>query len=246
MCCLICISCHDTASFFFPRNKIYMRRKEITKWHLHVGPLFWQLFAKQTKNWCSMPYTERKMHFTHWNNTTGFLWERIGALWGIRAVNLSGRIPLFTLISALYCFSEQKERGGGGLEIKQSPHTVRCVRRGDASRAHHWTTKPHRKTQCQTRAALARELLRVVLQREEGRSSFSRNPPDRPSCFSEGVVERKRGLRRWRDLGMHAHGYGWFMPFCSWICAQKVRISELSTGWTLRRWFSLCWWSWLS
>lgn len=111
-------------------------------------------------------------------------------------------------LSVLFTVSQSKKKGGGGLEIKQSPHTVRCVRRGDASRAHHWTTKPHRKTQCQTRAALARELLRVVLQREEGRSSFSRNPPDRPSCFSEGVVERKRGLRRWRDLGMHAHGYG--------------------------------------
>lgn len=113
-----------------------------------------------------------------------------------------------SLLSVLFTVSQSKKKGGGGLEIKQSPHTVRCVRRGDASRAHHWTTKPHRKTQCQTRAALARELLRVVLQREEGRSSFSRNPPDRPSCFSEGVVERKRGLRRWRDLGMHAHGYG--------------------------------------
>ena len=90
---------------------------------------FWQLFAKQIKKWCSMSYTEREMHFTHWNNTTGFLWGRIGALGGIRAVNLSGRIPLFTLISALYCLSEQRE-GRGARDQAEPTHCAVCAEGG--------------------------------------------------------------------------------------------------------------------
>lgn len=73
---------------------------------------------------------------------------------------LSSRNPHLTVITVLvfYCFSEET-----GRERSSSPHTVQCVRSGDASRAHHRTTKPHRKTQCQKRAALAGELLSCSL-----------------------------------------------------------------------------------